>query len=55
MAAVLLHTLLNFFNMLSGSATVDLLSVVLSLGVSLASLTLLILRVREAIRALLPK
>lgn len=53
--AVLLHALWNIFNSLSGSATVNFLSVVLSIGVALASLTLLILRVREAIRALPPK
>lgn len=51
-AAVLLHALLNFFNRLGGSPAVDFLSVVLSFGVALASLTLLILRVREAIQAL---
>lgn len=53
--AVLLHALWNIFNSLSGSATVNVLSVVLSIEVALASLTLLILRVREAIRALPPK
>ena len=53
--AVLLHGLWNIFNSLSGSATVNVLSVVLSIEVALASLTLLILRVREAIRALPPK
>lgn len=53
--AVLLHALWNIFNSLSGSAMVNFLSVGLSIEVALASLTLLILRVREAIRALPPK
>ena len=50
--AVLLHALWNVFNSLSGSATANFLSVVLSTGVALVSLTLLVLRVREAIRAI---
>ena len=49
--AVLLHVLWDTFNSLSGSAMVDLLAVVLSIEVALASLTLLILRIREAIEA----
>jgi RsiW-degrading membrane proteinase PrsW (M82 family) len=50
--AVLLHALWNIFNSLSGSAMVNFLSVVLSIGVALASLILLVLRIREAIRGL---
>ena len=53
--AVLLHALWNIFNSLSGSPTDNFLSVVLSIEVAVASLTLLILRVREAIWALPPK
>ena len=54
LTAVVLHTLWDIFNSLSGPIFIDFVAILLSLVVAVVSLTLLIRRVHEASRTPLP-